>query len=102
MTRGVDRLRFQPEKRQAGFFDRYRLNGGLKFLYVGRISREKDVDRLADAFDGLWAKGHTAGLVFVGDGPYRKELQARCRDHSVTFTGAMLAASGKAACSFCF
>ncbi len=89
MTHGVDGLRFQPERRRPAFFDRYGLNGSLKFLYVGRVSREKDVDRLVEAFDRLRAKGHDASLVIVGDGPYRKELEARCRDHSVTFTGVL-------------
>ena len=55
MTRGIDTQRFQPEKRDPLFFDRYGLNGSLKFLYVGRLSRETNVDRLIEAFDGLRA-----------------------------------------------
>ena len=89
MTRGIDGRRFRPEKRQPAFFDRFGTNGTLKFLYVGRISKEKGVDRLAEAFDGLCRRGHSASLVFVGDGPYRGELQARCHDRPVTFTGVL-------------
>jgi glycosyltransferase involved in cell wall biosynthesis len=89
MTRGVDSQCFQPGKRNPAFFDRYGLDGSLKFLYVGRVSREKDVDRLVEAFDRLRERGHAASLVIVGDGPYRKELQARCQDRPIAFTGVL-------------
>jgi glycosyltransferase involved in cell wall biosynthesis len=87
MTRGVDSQYFQPGKRDPAFFDRYGLDGSLKFLYVGRVSREKDIDRLVEAFDRLRQGGHAASLVIVGDGPYRKELQARCQGSPIAFTG---------------
>jgi len=89
MTRGIDARRFHPTKRDPGFFDRWGLNPSLKFLYVGRVSREKDLDRLVEAFDRLRARGHAAQLVIVGDGPYRKELQASCRGRPITFTGVL-------------
>jgi glycosyltransferase involved in cell wall biosynthesis len=87
MTRGVDSEFFQPAKRQAAFFDRYGLDQSLKFLYVGRISKEKDLDRLVEAFDRLRERGRAASLVIVGDGPYRRELQARCQGRPIAFTG---------------
>jgi glycosyltransferase involved in cell wall biosynthesis len=87
MTRGVDSQCFQPGKRDPAFFDRYGLDGSLKFLYVGRVSREKDIDHLVEGFDRLRARGHAPSLVIVGDGPYRKELQARCQGRPVAFTG---------------
>jgi len=87
MTRGVDSQCFQPGKRDPAFFDRYGLDGSLKFLYVGRVSREKDIDHLVEGFDRLRARGHAASLVIVGDGPYRKELQARCQGRPIAFTG---------------
>ena len=39
------------------------------------------------AFDRLRQRGHDAQLVIVGDGPYRAELQSRCRERRVVFTG---------------
>jgi glycosyltransferase involved in cell wall biosynthesis len=54
---------------------------------VGRISREKNLDRLIGAFDRLCQRGHDASLVLVGDGPYRKELQARSEGRPIVFTG---------------
>jgi glycosyltransferase involved in cell wall biosynthesis len=89
MTRGVDCQCFQSAKRNPAFFDRYGLDGSLKFLYVGRVSREKDVDRLVDAFDRLRERGHASSLVIVGDGPYREELQARCQGRPIAFTGVL-------------
>jgi glycosyltransferase involved in cell wall biosynthesis len=87
MTRGIDSRHFRPDRRDPSFFDRWGLDASLKFLYVGRISREKGLDRLVDAFDQFRARGHAAQLVIVGDGPYRKELQASCRGRPITFTG---------------
>ena len=87
MSRGVDAALFHPDKRDPARFERYGLNGGFKFLYVGRVSREKNLDGLVAAFDRLRQRGHDAQLVIVGDGPYRAELQSRCREQRVVFTG---------------
>ncbi len=87
MTRGVDSQAFHPGKRDPSFFGRYGLDAPMKFLYVGRVSREKDLDHLIEAFDRLRERGHEASLVVVGDGPYRRELQARCQGRSIVFTG---------------
>ena len=81
--------RFQPTKRDPAFSTATGSTGSLKFLYVGRVSREKDVDRLVDAFDRLRQRGHAASLAIVGDGPYRKELQARCQGRPIAFTGVL-------------
>ncbi len=44
------------------------------------------MDRLVEAFDRLRGRGHAASLAIVGDGPYRKDLQARCQDRAIAFT----------------
>ena len=59
----------------------------FRFLYVGRISKEKNVDALVDAFDEILRRGYQASLVFVGDGPHRQPLAARCQDRPIAFTG---------------
>jgi len=89
MTRGVDSDFFRPEKRDETFFDRLGCRGDIKFLYVGRVSREKDLDCLIAAFDRLCERGYSACLAIVGDGPYRHELAARCQDRPIVFTGVM-------------
>ncbi|KAJ7159494.1 glycosyl transferase group 1 [Mycena filopes] len=48
-------------------------------LCVGRISREKNLDFLVDAFAALSPRSRSRSiLVFVGDGPYRRGVQHRC------------------------
>ena len=51
MARGVDTQLFHPSKAAPTFFDRYGQPNRFRFLYVGRISKEKNVDALIDAFD---------------------------------------------------
>src|SRR5207244_6373069 len=45
-------------------------NGQVRLLYVGRISREKDLDVLADAYRRLRAEDLPVRLFVVGHGPY--------------------------------
>ncbi|NJN15112.1 MAG: glycosyltransferase family 1 protein [Oscillochloris sp.] len=82
--RGVDTERFHPRNRSQAFRDSVGAQAHERILlYVGRIAAEKRVDLLPDAIQGL----PNTRLVFVGDGPYRNELQRRCRDLPVHFTG---------------
>ena len=87
MARGVDTQLFHPAKAVATFFDRYGQANCFRFLYVGRISKEKNVDVLIEAFDEVLRRGCQASLVFVGDGPQRQSLAARCQDRPIAFTG---------------
>jgi len=87
MARGVDTQLFHPSKAAPTFFDDYGPPNRFRFLYVGRISKEKNVDALVDAFNEITRRGYQASLVFIGDGPYRKQLAARCQDRPIAFTG---------------
>ena len=87
MARGVDTQHFNPSKAAPAFFDRYGVPNQFRFLYVGRISKEKNVDGLVDAFEELLGRGYVASLVFVGDGPQRRHLAERCKGCPVAFTG---------------
>lgn len=87
LPRGVDAAFFHPAKRDPRFWRRFGLNGGFKFLYVGRISREKNIDVLLDAFRAFQETGRHAQLAVVGDGPYLKELAHRYRHPDILFTG---------------
>lgn len=85
---GVDTARFNPAKRDPEFWTKYNCNGDFKFLYVGRISKEKDLDLLAQAFTKYRAAGYRAELILVGDGPFLKELQQRhSKQPDIVFTG---------------
>lgn len=86
MPRAVDTTEFSPRYRDRASWgddpERFR------FLYVGRVSKEKNLDALVDAFDDFRATGRDAELVVVGDGPYFDELLARHGGRGdVRFTG---------------
>ena len=49
----------------------------MRFLYVGRLSREKSVTRLVDAFRLVLEQMPSARLSIVGDGPQAEELQSQ-------------------------
>lgn len=84
--RGVDTERFDPAKRN-GFYRRWHGQDVLKLLYVGRISREKDLDILTRAFSRLAPKRPDLCLAVVGDGPYRQEMERELAGLPVFFTG---------------
>jgi glycosyltransferase involved in cell wall biosynthesis len=77
LPRGLDTELFHPRNRNEQFFEPFGAReGALKLLYVGRISREKDLDVIVQAreqFPGL--EGRDWQLVFVGHGPYVEGLK---------------------------
>jgi glycosyltransferase involved in cell wall biosynthesis len=56
-------------------------------LYVGRLSREKSLDALIDAFKLASPSVPEARLVIVGTGPYAGPLAARAASERVLFLG---------------
>jgi glycosyltransferase involved in cell wall biosynthesis len=69
--RGLDTELFTPARRDPAFFEKLGAqNGEVRLLYVGRISREKDLDVLADAYRRLRDEGLPVQLFVVGHGPY--------------------------------
>ena len=87
LPRWVDTETFAPAWRDPKFWGRRGLNGGPTFLYAGRLSKEKNLALLAQAFRGLVKEGVTAGLAVVGDGPFRQEMEAELHGLPVHFTG---------------
>lgn len=85
-TRGVDIERFHPAKRN-GALGRWGVSGGPNLLYVGRISREKNLHLLEDAFLRLRASQPGANLIVAGDGPYAAEMRGRLEGRGAVFTG---------------
>src|SRR6184192_3950315 len=71
LPRGLDTELFTPARREAVFWEKFgAANGQVRLLYVGRISREKDLDVLADAYRRLRDEGVAVQLFVVGHGPY--------------------------------
>jgi glycosyltransferase involved in cell wall biosynthesis len=84
LPRGLDTVLFHPSRRDAKYWPSRGAEPGQKvLLYVGRISKEKDLDVLVQAWPKLADTG--AKLAFVGHGPYAKELQRLLPD--AIFTG---------------
>jgi glycosyltransferase involved in cell wall biosynthesis len=81
LPRGLDTDLFTPKRRDVTFWPRSGVNGKeVRLLYVGRISREKDLDVLATAYKKIREAGHPVKLYFVGDGPYAETLTAALPD----------------------
>ena len=75
LPRGLDTELFHPARRDSAFFEKFGAsNGEVRLLYVGRISREKDLDLLADAYRRLRKEGLPVQLFVVGHGPYSEAL----------------------------
>ena len=81
VARGVDVRRFDPVHRSEVLRAQWgAAPDDLVVTCVGRLAPEKNLGTLVAAFDAI-RRGHPrARLVLVGDGPMRKELQARCPD----------------------
>ncbi|GAA1768038.1 glycosyltransferase family 1 protein [Streptomonospora arabica] len=78
--RGVDTSRFHPRHRDDALRRRLAPGGEVLVGYVGRLSKDKRVDLLAQV-----ARLRGARLVVVGDGPDRARLRRRIP--SAVFTG---------------
>ncbi len=86
--RGVDVQAFHPGKRN-GFLKRYDVAEGPSLLFVGRLSKEKNLDVLAEAFLELSPAHPGMNLVLVGDGPYAPALKEKLNGTRCVFTGAL-------------
>ncbi|MGO9376982.1 MAG: glycosyltransferase [Dissulfurispiraceae bacterium] len=87
LPRWVDTEVFTPVKRDPYLWTRHGLDGSVRFLYVGRVSREKNLEYLSQAFTAFIDSGMAGNLIVVGDGPYRKEMEAELKGYPVVFTG---------------
>jgi glycosyltransferase involved in cell wall biosynthesis len=79
--RGVDIERFSPAKRHDEL-----LPGEITVLYVGRLTREKGADLLADAFLAARERDPRLHLCLAGGGPEEGALRERLGEHA-TFLG---------------
>jgi glycosyltransferase involved in cell wall biosynthesis len=78
--RGVDAEQFSPRRRDASLREAWQVGANdTVLLYVGRLAREKGVDRVFEVFE-RWQQRllPRLRLVVVGDGPMRASLQ---QDH---------------------
>ncbi|XP_015088483.1 sulfoquinovosyl transferase SQD2 [Solanum pennellii] len=87
-NKGVDSVSFHPQYRSHEM--RVRLSGGEPdkplIVHVGRIGVEKSLDFLKRVMDRLPG----ARIAFIGDGPYREELEKMFQGMPAVFTGTLL------------
>jgi glycosyltransferase involved in cell wall biosynthesis len=85
--RGVDTTRFSPNQRSLEW-RRARAIGDDEVVvsFVSRLVREKGLDVFAEVVEGLHARGVPCRCLVVGDGPARREMEARLPE-TATFTG---------------
>jgi len=88
LPRGLDIELFHPKRRNRAFWHAYgQWEDKVVLLYVGRVSKEKDLDVIAAACRRLDEERLPVQMVFVGDGPYLKELAQTLP--GACFTGAL-------------
>ena len=69
LTRGVDRSVFRPDQKKRTPSQ----NGGYTLLYVGRVSREKEIERFLD----LFPNAPKVRKQVVGGGPHLSALREK-------------------------
>lgn len=86
LPRGLDTKLFTPTRRDAGFWKSRGLRDGeVGMLFVGRISKEKNLDTLVAATRRLAEWQTPVRPIFVGEGPYLAEMKRLLPD--AIFTG---------------
>lgn len=86
-SRGIDSENFHPMYRSPMFRKSLGIENKTVFLYVGRISVEKDLDILGESYHAI----HTlypeqTALVITGDGPFMKKCRSLFPEGTI-FTG---------------
>jgi len=86
LPRGLDTRMFNPTRRDPEFWTSRGLRDGeAAMLFVGRVSKEKNLDVLVSATRKLAESRTPARPIIVGDGPYMGEMKRLLPD--AIFTG---------------
>src|SRR5262249_37188011 len=92
LDRWVDVERFRPGHRLPRYWRKYGIakeENLVKFIYVGRLGVEKNLQLIASAYRQLRESRPDAYLILIGEGPYRQELEKQLSGLPVTFTGVL-------------
>jgi len=85
---GVNTSYFHPSKKSGFFSARYSVNEEhIKLLYVGRVSKEKNLHILEPIIKKLHSIRKDIHLIIVGEGPYLGEMKDALKGLPVLFTG---------------
>jgi glycosyltransferase involved in cell wall biosynthesis len=105
LPRGLDTELFTPTRGAPDFWKQFGSNGnGIRLLYVGRISKEKDLDVLVQTFRNLRQEKTPVQLSVVGHGPFSETLAKLLPEACFTgyLTGTRLASAYASADIFVF
>lgn len=84
---GINTDKFSARHRDEGLWDRLGVTQKHKLLYCGRVSTEKNLPLLVDAFQRLCARRGDAALVVAGDGPYLEAMRQKLAGLPAYFLG---------------
>ena len=93
LPRGLPLEKFSPDLRGKGVWEKYNGNDGqaarkVRFSFIGRISKEKNLEFLNSVWKKFAAKHNDVELMYVGYGWYLDEIKKFYEgDNSVHFAG---------------
>ena len=90
LPRGLPLEKFSPTLRGRGTWEKFSQSqpGKVRFSFIGRISKEKNLEFLNNVWKKFSAKHNDVELMYVGYGWYLKEIQETFKDNpSVSFAG---------------
>ncbi len=79
---GVDTDLFKPRAPDQALLDTHSLKDKSVFIYAGTLGHAQGLPLLIDAADALRVRDDIA-VVFVGDGPVKRQLQARTNERQL-------------------
>ena len=85
--RGIDIDFFSPSKKSNILKEQYNISESIKLLYVGRVSKEKNLHILSNVFKKLCELTTDIHLIIVGEGPFLAEIKNSLQGLPCTFTG---------------
>jgi len=84
---GIDTEKFNPQHRDERTWQRLGVGERFKLVFVGRVSVEKNLPLLAEAFARLCRRRSDVALVVAGDGPYAGKMKAALAGLPAYFLG---------------
>jgi glycosyltransferase involved in cell wall biosynthesis len=84
---GVNTEKFHPRRCEPNIWASRAIAEPLRLLYAGRVSVEKNLPMLVEAFRRLCGKRRDVALVVAGDGPYMREMREALRHLPAYFLG---------------
>lgn len=85
--RGIETDKFSPDFRDENLLKEINHDGKINFIYVGRVSPEKDLHIFLSVAKKIYEEyGDKVGFTIVGDGPSLKSLKENATPN-VVFTG---------------